>query len=147
MSARPGPHERLRAAIAAGLLAYLAVGMAQLGPDDRERTHLFPVFAWNMYSFVPPRGPFSLHVTRDGGKPLSSAPALEDYVALRWPERKADAAHMANTLCESVALSEIPRVEAARKAIEGRFLDAPCEYEAFEDGRSIGRFACLPEDD
>lgn len=147
MSARPGPHERLRAAIAAGLLAYFAVGMAQLGPDDRERTHLFPVIAWNMYSFVPPRGPFWLELRSDAGKKLEKPLPLEDYVARRWPQKRDDAAHMANTLCEAVALSEIPRVEAARKAIESRFLSAPCEYEAFEDGRSIGRFECLPEDD
>ncbi|MDX6770379.1 MAG: hypothetical protein SF051_12665 [Elusimicrobiota bacterium] len=147
MSARPGSHERLKAAIAAGLIGYLVVGMAHLGPDDRERTHLFPVFAWNMFSFVPPRGPFVVLLTQDRGKPLTPPLPIEDAVGLRWPEKRDDAAHMANTLVEALVVGEGPRIEASRKAIESRLLTPPCAYEAYEERRRVGAFTCLPEEE
>ena len=147
MSARLGPRERLRAAIAAGLLVYFAAGMAHLGPDDRERTHFFPFFAWNMFSFVPPQGPMHVVLTMNAGKRLTPPQALEDAVGARWPQKRDDASHMANTLAEAVLLGEMPRVEAARKAIESRLLTAPCEYEAYRDRERIGAFTCVPEGD
>jgi len=121
----------LRAAIAAGLLVYLAAGLAQLGPGDGERDHIFPFISWNMFAYAPLRGPYYVLVTRNAGKSYDPPREIGEAVASD-EQRRIDIVAMANTLAGSVADGDKPRVEAARREIEGRVLTAPWSYDVYE---------------
>lgn len=132
---------RLRAAVAAGLAGYLLAGMAQLARDDRQRRHLFPVFAWNMFAYAPVQAPFAVVLTRNDGRAVEPSLPIEDALSFASDRDRSDAAHTAHTLAESLAYGDAARLEAARRSLEARLLKPPFAYEVYEGDRRLGVFA------
>lgn len=126
----------LRAGIAVGLVAYLVIGMAQIGPGDGERDHFFPFIPWNMFAYAREHGPYFVMVTMDGGRRYDPPKELGEAVG-KDEQRRIDAVAMGNTLAESVANGDKPRAEAARRAIESKLLKAPWAYEVYEGRNSL----------